>query len=353
MDSNSPADASVHDLAVAIREGSVRALARGLSWIEAGGDRAEALIEVLYSMGAGNSGSPWAHIVGVTGTAGAGKSTLVAALAQEARRRGLSVGVLAVDPSSPFTGGAILGDRVRMSDLADDSGVFIRSMAARGELGGLCQAASAGVDVLRAAGKQVIFVETVGVGQDEVDIMHVAHTTVLVSVPGLGDDVQMMKAGLLEIADIHVVNKADREASGETIAQIRAMLALGPAQTRPVQIGPAQTRPAQMGPAEFQTDEGSRWPPPVLSTVALRGEGVGALLDAITSHAAHLRETGELPIRERRMAAARVLKLAQAMVAHTLRRPGASNVDFDRVARRELSPYTCAKKLLERTRAGN
>jgi LAO/AO transport system kinase len=252
---------------------------------------------------------------------------LVAALAKQARRHGLSVGVLAVDPSSPFTGGAILGDRVRMGDLSDDAGVFIRSMAARGELGGLCKAVAAGSDLMRAAGKQLILIETVGVGQDEVDVMRVAHTTVVVSVPGLGDDVQTLKAGLFEIADIHVVNKADREGAGETQAQLRAMLALG-------------------------MDFVGRWQPPVLATVALRNEGVEALLDAIASHAAHLRESGELQRRERRMAEWRVLKLAQAMVAETLHRPrsgsGALDAEFDRVAQRKLSPYVCAKNLLDR-----
>ncbi len=326
MDSNSPPNAAVRELADAIRNGSARALSRGLSWIEAGGERAEALVETLYAGSAG-ANVTWGQIVGVTGTAGAGKSTLVGALAKEARRRGFSVGVLAVDPTSPFTGGAILGDRVRMSDLSDDAGVFIRSMAARGELGGLCKAAAAGIDLMRAAGKHLVLVETVGVGQDEVDIMRVAHTTVVVSVPGMGDDVQMLKAGLFEIADIHVVNKADREGAGETMTQIRAMLALN-------------------------RNHEERWQPPVLETVAVRNEGVAALLDAIHSHAAHLRDSGELQRRERRMAEWRVLKLAQSMIAETIRRPGAEagslDMDFARVARRELSPYVCAKKLLDR-----
>jgi LAO/AO transport system kinase len=334
LDSNSPSSPAVRELSAAIRAGSARALSRGLSWIEAGGDRAEVLVEMLYA------GSPWAHIVGVTGMAGAGKSTLVAAVAKEARRRGFSVGVLAVDPSSPFTGGAILGDRVRMSDLSNDAGVFIRSMAARGELGGLCKAAAAGIDLMRAAGKQLVLVETVGVGQDEVDIMRVAHTTVVVSVPGMGDDVQMLKAGLFEIADIHVVNKADREGAGETVAQIRAMLALN------------MTYKAQWQPPVLETVA-----PRVLETVAPRNEGVAALLDATISHVAHLRDSGELPRRERRMAEWRVLKLAQSMVAETLRRPGAASgaldMDFDRVARRDLSPYVCAKKLLDRATAGS
>jgi LAO/AO transport system kinase len=306
-----------------------------MSWVESGGHRAQALVDALYH--GGESPAAWAHIVGVTGTAGAGKSTLVAALAKEARLRGISVGILAVDPSSPFTGGAILGDRVRMGELSGDPGVYIRSMAARGELGGLCQAASGAVDLLRAAGKQLVLVETVGVGQDEVDIMRVAHTTVLVSVPGLGDDVQMMKAGLFEIADIHVVNKADREGAGETISQIQAMLGLN----------------AKHLDTNLDTNRDVSWQPPVLPAVALRGEGVAAVLDAVSSHASHLRETGELGIRERRMAEARVIKLAQAMIADSLRRPDAdatSNLDLDRVARRELSPYVCAKNLLDRVR---
>ena len=313
-------DAAAGDLAAAIREGSARALSRGLSWIEAGGDRAKALVEAVYA------GAPQAHVVGVTGAAGVGKSTLVAALAKEARARGLMVGILAIDPSSPFTGGAILGDRVRMSELSGDASVFIRSMAARGELGGLCQAASGAIDVLRAGGKQMIFVETVGVGQDEVDIMHVAHTTVLVSVPGLGDDIQTMKAGLFEIADIHVVNKADREGAGETVAQIEAMLQLG---------------------------SPGAWTPPVLRTSAVKGEGVAEVVDAIARHSVHLNHSGELAERERRIAGARVVKLAQAMVADSLRRPGVASVDIDRVARRELSPYACARALLERVQAGD
>ena len=321
--------------------------------MEAGGPRAEALLEKLYA------GTSWAHVVGVTGIAGAGKSTLAAELAKEARRRGLTVGILAVDPSSPFTGGAILGDRIRMSDLFDDAGVYIRSMAARGELGGLSQAAAGAIDLLRAAGKQLIVVETVGVGQDEVDIMRVAHTTVLVNVPGLGDDVQTMKAGLFEIADIQVVNKADREGAGETISQIRAMLALNAGHMNAHHMNARHVdahhiRASRVDESHSDESHGAGWQVPVLAAVALKGEGVAPLLDAIASHAAHLRESGELVARERLMAEARVLKLAQAMLAETLRRPAAetaSNVDLDRVARRELSPYACARTLLDRTRA--
>src|SRR5436309_5426228 len=194
----------VDALAREVVEGSPRALARALTWVESGGDRAETLAARLYA----HTGR--AHVVGITGAPGSGKSTLVRVLARVARARGRSVGILAVDPSSPFSGGAILGDRIRMNDLTLDPGVFIRSMATRGALGGLCRAAADAIDVLDAAGRSLILVETVGVGQDEVDVMRVAHTVVVVSVPGLGDDVQALKAGILAIADLHGVNNADR-----------------------------------------------------------------------------------------------------------------------------------------------
>src|SRR5213594_2064827 len=240
----------VEALAEQIVEGSTRALARGLTWVESGGARAEALCARLYP----STGR--AQIVGITGAPGSGKSTLVRALALVARARGRTMGILAVDPSSPFSGGAILGDRIRMNDLALDPGVFIRSMATHGALGGLCPAAADGIDVLDASGRGLILVETVGVGQDEVDVMRVAHTVVEVSVPGLGDDVQALKAGILEIADLHVVNKADREGADRTIAELRAMLTLMPL-------------------AE------DTWMPPVLGVSAAREEGVEAIADAL------------------------------------------------------------------------
>ncbi len=212
-------DSDVSDVARRIRSGSVRALARGLSWIEAGRDAAEALTDQLYSC------SGRAHVIGITGAAGSGKSTLTSALTRAIRARGLTAGILAVDPSSPFSGGSILGDRIRMTEISGDPAVFIRSMATRGALGGLCAAARDAVDLMDAAGKDVVIVETVGVGQDEVDIMRLAHTIVVVSVPGLGDDIQAMKAGIVEIADVHVVNKADREGADRTVAELRGRLA--------------------------------------------------------------------------------------------------------------------------------
>ena len=313
--------ADVETLARQITEGSMRALARGLTWIESGGARAEALCAQLYP----STGR--AQVVGLTGSPGSGKSTLARALALVARARGRTVGVLAVDPSSPFTGGAILGDRIRMSDLALDPGVFIRSMATRGALGGLSRAAADAVDLMDAAGLGLVLVETVGVGQDEVDVMRLAQTVVVVSVPGLGDDVQALKAGVLEIADVHVVNKADRDGADRTVAELRAMLTLLP------------------------SAEGA-WLPPVLPASAARDEGIEAIADALDSHMAYQKTSGELERRRRKIVTARVLRIAQDLVAETvlaaaLGPEGAARASLlERVARRELTPHACARALL-------
>jgi LAO/AO transport system kinase len=310
------------DLASSIRTGSIRALARGLSWIESGRPEGEQLMERLYP----HSGR--AHVIGITGAPGAGKSTLTTALTRVIREHDLSVGIIAVDPSSPFSGGSILGDRIRMTDIGGDPGVFIRSMATRGALGGLCAAARDSVDLLDAAGKRVVIVETVGVGQDEIDIMRLAHTVVVVSVPGLGDDIQAMKAGLIEIADIHIVNKADRDGADRTIAELQNMLAL--------------SMPAT-----------GAWTTPVVPSVATTSTGAVDLFDHVRRHAAFLKDTGEWRAREQRMAEARVLKLAQQIVAAALADPidthRALVADaMTRVAARELSPLACARLLLGR-----
>ena len=315
-------DGAVTTLAEAILGGAVRPLARGLTWIEAGGARAEALSERLYPHGGR------AHVIGITGAAGGGKSTLVRALARAARARGRTVGIIAVDPSSPFTGGAILGDRIRMNDLALDPGVFIRSMATRGALGGLSRATADAVDLMDASGRDPILVETVGVGQDEVDIMRIAQTVVVVSVPGLGDDVQALKAGVLEIADVHVVNKADREGADRTMAELRAMLTLIPQK------------------------EGA-WMPPVLPCVAAREEGIDALLDALGGHLDAAKASGELEARRRRAARTRMLQIAQDLLADAM--GGAEGVDagplLDQVTRRELGPHAGARRLLGRVKS--
>src|SRR5213594_671049 len=323
----------VEALAEQIVEGSTRALARGLTWVEFGGARAEALCGYLYP----ETGR--AHIVGITGSPGSGKSTLARALARVARGRGRTVGILAVDPSSPFSGGAILGDRIRMNDLALDPGVFIRSMATRGALGGLCRAGADAVDLMDAAGRNLVLVETVGVGQDEVDVMRLAHTVLVVSVPGLGDDVQALKAGVLEIADVHVVNKADRDGADRIVAELRAMLTLIPA------------------PEEA-------WMPHVLSASAARDEGIEPIADALDGHMAYLKTSGELERRRRRIVTARVLRIAQDLVAETLLggeglgTEGAAGATLlERVARRELAPHACArlflKQIARRTEGGN
>jgi LAO/AO transport system kinase len=225
-----------------------------------------------------------ARVLGVTGPPGAGKSTLVQRLAQSFRREGSTVGILAVDPSSPFTGGAILGDRIRMSELYTDPGVFIRSMATRGALGGLSRATADAADLLDAAGFDVVVIETVGVGQDEVDIVKTAQTTAVVLAPGLGDDIQAIKAGILEIADVFVVNKADREGADRTAAELSMMLDLTP---------------------------GREWRPPVVRTVATRGEGTAAVVEALGSHHDFLGSSGEGARRSERRVRARLLGLLE------------------------------------------
>lgn len=312
------ANAKAGKLAEEILSGSARALSRSLTFAERGGEFAEDLLECLYP----HTGR--AHVVGITGTSGSGKSTLTCALARLAVDRGFSVGVIAVDPSSPYSGGSILGDRIRMNDVAVELGVFVRSLAAHGSLGGLCPAAADSVDLMDAAGRNLIFVETVGVGQDEVDIMQIAHTVVVVSVPGLGDDIQMLKAGILEIADIHVVNKADRDGADRVLAELRSMLALRPAR-------------------------GQSWVPPVLPCIALCAAGIPTLFYALVDHLKVLRTSGELDRGRRRIAKARVLRIARDLVIEgTAWHESDSDELIDRVVRRELAPRACARALLAR-----
>ena len=301
-----------------LKRGDRRALARLITEIENEGAGAQEALAALYP----HTGR--AHRLGVTGTAGAGKSTLVNALAKAIRRAGRTVGVVAVDPSSPFTGGALLGDRVRMVDLAGDPGVFIRSMASRGKLGGLARATADVVMALDAAGFDVVMIETVGVGQGETDIARTAHTTLVVEAPGMGDGVQAIKAGVLEIADILVLNKADRPGADAAAHTLEMALALG------------------------AYPDG--WRPPLVQTVATEGRGIEELLAFIDSHRAYLTETGLIAARERQRVEMEIReRLGSALVERALARlgPGGLAGAVDRVAAREEDPHTAVMQLID------
>lgn len=331
-------------LAASVLDGNRLALARLLTQVESGSAEGMAALNELFA----HTGQ--AHLIGVTGAPGTGKSSLVNQLAQHYRRQagggaGRRVGVIAVDPSSPFTGGALLGDRVRMRDLAGDPGVFIRSMASRGALGGLAAATSGFAQVLDAAGFEVILIETVGAGQDEVDIARMAHTTIVIEAPGLGDDIQAIKAGILEIADILVVNKADRPGVENTERALRNMLMLA----EPAQVELAH----HAGEGAAGVDEGGdrrAWRPPVLCTVATEGMGIAEVAEAIEAHRAYLQASGEWQRREQARLEAELRALVQASLVGRWRAT-ISDERYQGVLRglveRELSPGEAARRLLD------
>ncbi len=321
--------------------GNRRALARLISQVENDGAMAAQTLAAVYSR------TGQARLIGITGSPGTGKSTLVSEMAKAYRRAGQTVAIIAVDPTSPFTGGALLGDRIRMRDLAGDAGVFIRSMATRGSLGGLARATADVAQILDAAGYNLILIETVGAGQSEVDIARTADTTLVVEAPGLGDEVQAIKAGILEIADVLVVNKADREGAANTARALRAMLDLGAAPRTARHHGSAMT--VQAAPAP--TDDHS-WRPPILQTVALEGKGIAEVIEAITRHEAHLASSGEHATRRRARVEAELANiLREAMLRRLLARVPPEHMQdvVDRITRREVDPYTAAEQLLAAT----
>lgn len=303
------------DLLARVQAGQMPAIARMISRVERG------LPGVTADLAELHASARHAWVIGVTGAPGSGKSTLVSQLARELRGRGKGVGIIAIDPSSPYSGGSLLGDRIRMGALSDDPEIFIRSMATHGALGGLARTAVDAVTVLRAAGKEVVLLETVGVGQDEVDIVRASHTTLVVSVPGLGDDVQAIKAGLMEIADVHVVNKADRPGADRTAAELREMLRL-----------------------RGRVDG---WNPPVQRTVAATGEGVADLVELILAHQDWLRSSGTLERREHDMAEARVQAIVLGIVLDRLRTTANGRFDalINDVRERRRDPFSAALML--------
>ncbi len=311
----------VPDLVGRARAGDARAVARLISLVE---DASPHLREVMALL-APHTGQ--SHVIGLTGSPGVGKSTSTSALVGGFRARGLRVGVLAVDPSSPFSGGALLGDRVRMQEHATDPEVFIRSMASRGHLGGLAWTTPQALRVLDAAGCDVILVETVGVGQSEVEVAGLADTTVVLLAPGMGDGIQAAKAGILEIGDVYVVNKADRDGADSTVRELRSMLTLG------------EKRPPDA------------WKPPIVRTVASRGEGVHELLEALDGHLEWLRTTGQLQDRRLLRAAEEIEAIA---VADLRRRMGGLSDGQHlqelaaQVVAGELDAYRAADALLDR-----
>jgi LAO/AO transport system kinase len=299
--------------------GEIPAIGRLISRAEAGVAEARPTLSAIYQS-AGR-----AHVIGLTGVPGSGKSTLGAALTGRLRQQGLKVGIVAIDPSSPYSGGAILGDRIRMTDLGNDAGVFIRSMATRGAMGGMARATLDAVDILDVGGFDTIIIETVGVGQDEVEIAKASHTTLVVSAPGLGDDIQAIKAGMLEIADIHIVSKCDRSDANRTLVDIKQMLTLA---------ADATAKPD--------------WQIPVVGISSFTGDGFDELLDAVARHRAVAFDSKTGRRRQRSIADFRLRKTAEdLLLGRFVKAAGLLAPRFaDRLQRREGDPYTLANELL-------
>ena len=306
-------------LAEGVRDGDRRALARAISLVENGDPLAYELVRDLYPHTGGS------YAIGVTGPPGVGKSTLISELVRHVRARELTVGVISVDPSSPFSHGALLGDRIRLADHFLDPGVYIRSMGTRGHLGGLAEATLQAKLVLDASGKDLLFLETVGAGQSEVEVIGVADSVLLVLMPGSGDSVQALKAGIMEIPDVIAINKSDHPAAKTMLNEVRSILAL---------------------------DTERRWKPPIVLTEALRGDGVDALWEKLQEHRAFLEAEGELEARRRKNLAGEVFAVASARAKQHLEEAVADDPELrrllDDVQSRTLDPLTAVREILEK-----
>lgn len=308
----------IEELVQGVLSGNRRSIARAITIIEDNTTETKKLIASIYP----DTGK--AHIIGITGPGGSGKSTLIEKIIREYRRKDKTVGVIAVDPTSPFTGGAFLGDRIRMQELSTDQGVFIRSMATRTYRGGIAKATKDAVKVLDAAGKGIVIVETVGAGQSEVEIIKVAKTVVVLFAPGLGDEIQAIKAGIMEIGDIFVVNKADRENADKAVMDIQAILQLN--------------------------NKKRAWKPPVLKTVALTGEGVSELIEKIEEHECFLEKESERK-RSREKAESELTEAIKEKVASSiieeLKKKGKFEVFLQEILTKKTDPASIAEKLLD------
>jgi GTPase len=319
--------ASVQTLIDALLQGEAKALSRAISLVENRDPRAQEILKAAYPRGRD------IPLIGVTGPAGVGKSSLVDRLISLYRAEGKKVGIIAVDPSSPFTGGAILGDRIRMQQHGTDPDVFIRSMATRGKLGGIAAATFDVMDLMNASGKDVIIVETVGVGQDEVDIVKIVNTTVVVLMPGLGDEVQAMKAGLMEIADLLVINKADRDDADKMEMELQGAVSF------------------------FQPGSAQEWRPKILKTQANNNLGIDSLLAAIREHDAYIRSTGRLEGKILSQSRQRLVDALQDQVTHYVLEEGSDRFHISEriedIATRRTDPFTIVLELLSRLKIGS
>jgi len=310
----------MNDIASKVLKGDARSIARLITLAENSSPESTSAMKDIHS----HTGN--AHVIGITGVMGSGKSTLICELTREYRKQGLEVGIIAIDPTSPFSGGALLGDRVRMMELATDDGVFIRSMGTRGMLGGLTSAVYDVVEILDASGKDIVMVETVGVGQAEVDVIKIADTTLVVLVPGLGDAIQTIKAGVMEIADIYVVNKADRSGVEQTLAEVESLVEI----------------------ACINKDRKT----PVLTTISKENKGIAELIDEINKHSDYLKKSNTFEAQRRKRYEAELVEIIRKRLMNFIfdesTFKGKVESLIDQISKKELDPYTAAEEILGR-----